>query len=103
VSSLEPTDGAKSAGEIGGAESGRRRGNDSLQADPRVARSWNSYAYAGNSPVSNVDPTGLLPVDWDMGGPGPNTGGGAGGGGGGIEGGGLWGVPGWMWADAGGG
>lgn len=60
VRQLERTDGAKSAGENRAAESGRRRGNDSLQADPEVSESWNAYAYAENSPVSRADPTGLL-------------------------------------------
>jgi hypothetical protein len=33
-----------------------------LQSDPRVAQSWNSYAYAANDPVGEVDPTGLLMI-----------------------------------------
>jgi RHS repeat-associated protein len=37
-----------------------------LQPDPRVASSWNSYAYVENSPTMAIDPTGLI---WDNGGP----------------------------------
>jgi hypothetical protein len=59
VRQLELTDGANSAGEIGDASGGRRRGNGSLQTDPEVASSWNSYAYAENNPVLFTDMEGL--------------------------------------------
>lgn len=72
-----------------------------LQADPEVASSWNSYAYAENSPVSKSDPRGLLYIDIDKG---PSTGGAhpPSGGGGGWEDG-FWGMPSWLWFEIGGG
>lgn len=60
VRQLEPTDRANSAGENRAADGGRRRGNDSLQTDPDVASSWNSYAYASNNSISATDPDGLI-------------------------------------------
>ena len=60
---LDVTDGAESAREKGVAGGGRRRGNVSLQADPKVSSSWNAYAYAGNNPVGKKDRLGLLDDD----------------------------------------
>lgn len=61
---LEPTDRANSAGENRAADGGRRRGNDSLQTDPRVSDSWSAYAYADNNPIGRYDPTGRLSFEW---------------------------------------
>jgi hypothetical protein len=68
VRQLERTDGANSARENCAAESGRRRGNVSLQVDPDVANGWQAYAYVDNNPVHNIDPLGLEwydPRDWN--------------------------------------
>lgn len=74
----ELTDGAKSAGENRVAGDDSRRGNVSLQTDPKVEESWNSYDYANSSPIAISDPEGLLAI------------GGGSGAGGGTEGGACW-------------
>lgn len=42
---------------------GRFLSVDPMLGDPRVPQSWNRYAYVINSPINNVDPSGMKPCD----------------------------------------